>query len=426
VRQALHELACRIQRAGGRCYVLTISRSGALELSARTRAGTRVTATGRIDPDIIPKAPPSPEAKLPSRSRLTDLPAVIRHLDFYQQYPLPFHFPATPLRTVNDFHFGPWHINVDTRRRLMMWDDDPLHGAGEIAAGIPKSRDYHINRHGEEWLVLCSGREPGHKATAVCIGMKDPVRREVRLDSSHPFPLWMKAQNGAAILGYSDKAEACSLTDGSRVHFLALPKDTARESVVFDGQHLGLATAPPDGSPNPPAPREVPTYPSTLGAPVSAGFVASGTLVIRAQGGRWELTMPEFTFTPSQKSQLSAVRPFRPVSPDSEDEADDTPAFYEAVWHDDCRMIFDTRGLLHLVFADRSGRAEVTLLCLLGKPVAAWVAHLPQPLIGNADWMLKPPAGAPGVSVSLVPWLQRFASLARAAPSRPEWREAGE
>ncbi len=417
VRRALHELACRTAAVGGRLYVLLISRSGALELSAHTPAGSRSMNAGRIDPDEILKEPRSPQKSAqPARDRLTDLPAIIRHLDFYRQFPLPFRFPATPLSPSNDFHFAHWRINVDTRRRLMMWDDNPLHGAGEIASELPPAQSYHINRLGGEWIVLCSGSQPGDKPKAVCLGMKTPTRREVRLDAGHSFPLWMKCLNGAALLGYSDEVEACSLTDGVRLHHLALSARTKPESVVFDGRQLGLATDPPEKPPARPPARDIPVYPSILAAPVSAGFVASGTLVIRAQGGRWELAMPDFVFTASQKSQLAAVRAFRPVSPEQEG-SDSHAVFYEAEWQPDCRLIFDPRGLLHLVFADRQGRVELTLLCLLAAPVAGWVAHWPRQTVGNADWILNSSAADLRPAQLMVPLLQRFAALARNATS---------
>jgi hypothetical protein len=418
VREALHELARKVSALGGRFYVITISRSGAVELSLRSPSGTRVLTRGRIDPDEVLGEPGSPpQAPLP-KDRLTDLPAIIREVNFYQQYPLPFRFPAVPLVVQGDFLFAHWRVNVDTRLRLMMWNDDPRQGAGEITTGLPGAKHYHIGSHEQEWVVICSGQSSGEQAMAVCCGMTEATRRWVRLDSSHPFPVWMRCQNGAAILGYTDRAEACSLLHGKRMHSLPLPKDTPPGRVVFDGQQLGLATEAPPTAPGPN--REMPVYPSILGAPVSAGFVASGTLVVRAQGGRWELSMPEFIFSPSQKSQLNAVRPFRRVSDVRElgegeeppPEVDAVPTFYEATWNEDCRMIFDTRGLLHLLFSDRRGRTELTLLCLLGKPVAAWVAGWPQPLAGNPDWALKPPAD-PVPAIQLVPLLQRIASVAR-------------
>ena len=422
VREALHALAVRLSAAGGRCYVLAISRSGAMELSARSPAGSRVVARGRIDPEEILRDPAVGKPAVPVRDRLSDLPGVIRQLDFYQQYPLPFRFPSVPHPGSSELGFAHWRIHVDTQGRLMMWDPNPLLGPGEITAGLPVARNYQIGSHGGEWVVLCSGLGPGDRAAAVCIGMKEPMRREVVLDSSHPFPLWMKCQHGAAILGYSDKAEACSLTDGARQHAIILPKGTKADVVVFDGQTLGLASEAPIVPAALSHASGVPNFPAVLGVPVSAGFVASGTLVIRAQGGRWELAMPDFIFTASQKSQLSAVRPFRRIGPEAGGNADRGPAFYAADWHDGCRLIFDSRGILHLVFSDGQGSVQLTLLALLGKPVAGWVAPWAKPQVGNPDWILKP-AGDLGRADQLVPLLQRFAALARAAPALQEGRE---
>ncbi|MDB6135796.1 MAG: hypothetical protein JWM59_4039 [Verrucomicrobiales bacterium] len=437
VGRGLHGLACRIHEAGGRFYVITLSRTGAVELSLHTPAGNRIAATGRIDPGIIlDSSQPDRPAQRP-KDPLSNLPALIRDLDFYKRYPLPFRFPATPARPDRMFDFAHWSIGVDTQHRLMMWHQDMRTGAGEIAAGLPAARDWHVGAHSREWVVLFTGQGPGYQATALAIGMEEPVRRRLTLDSSHSFPLWMKCQQGAAILGYSDKAEACSLEDGRRLHTLILPQSARAESVVFDGRSLSLATAAGLGNnpetssrkrlvtaPPPPGP-----MPSVLGTPVSVGFVASGTLVVRAQGGRWELSMPEFVFKPSAKSQLTGVRPFRRIvgmERGDEPMEDTMPAFYTAEWHPECRIIFDTRGLLHLLFADAQGQVAISLLCLIGVPVTAWVAHWPEPLAGNAEWFLKSPAApaAGGSAISgVVPLMQRFAALARAAPPVQDWRE---
>jgi hypothetical protein len=393
-----------------------------MELSARSPAGSRVVARGRIDPEEILRDPAVGKPVVPVRDRLTDLPGVIRQLDFYQQYPLPFRFPSVPHPGSSELRFAHWRIKVDTQGRLMMWDSNPLLGPGEITSGLPVARNYQIGSHGGEWVVLCSGEGPGDRAAAVCIGMKEPTRREVALDSSHPFPLWMKCQHGAAILGYPEKAEACSLVDGARQHGITLPKGTKADVVVFDGETLGLASEAPVAAAALSHAAGVPDFPAVLSVPVSAGFVASGTLVIRAQGGRWELVMPDLIFTASQKSQLSAVRPFRRVVSETGGNADRGPAFYVADWHDGCRLIFDSRGMLHLVFSDGQGSVQLTLLALLGKPLAGWVAPWVKPQVGNPDWILKP-AEDLGRMDQLVPLLQRFAALARAAPALTEGGE---
>lgn len=472
VVRALHELACRIGEDGGRFYVVTVDRSGAVEFAAHTAAGVRVAASGWIDPDVILKAPEPADRSRPEPPRakdsLTNLPAVIRDLVFYQQYPLPFRFPAVPsARSGKLLEFAHWRVGVDTERRLMMWDPDMKHGAREIASGLPAARAYHVGAHGEEWIVISCGNGPGCPVRATAVGMKEPLRREVVLKSSHPFPVWMKRQLGAAVLGYTDKAEACSLEDGRRLDTLELPGGAKAELVIFDGRKLALASEVTGGNlgqgPGHPGRAAVearmgiagnamalekdgrdarapvsatPASPAVLSTPVSVGFVASGTLVIRAQGGRFELSMPDFAWKPSLKTQLSAVLPFRRVSGDAtagggagdggEDEPEvSVPAFYTAEWHPDCRLIFDTRGVLHLVFSDRHGRVELSFLCLMGLPVAAWTAHLPQPMSGNADWFVKPPS-APSPPAPLVPLLQRFAALARGAPPVQDWREPPE
>ncbi|MDB6070415.1 MAG: hypothetical protein JWL81_1586 [Verrucomicrobiales bacterium] len=417
LRGPLHALALRIAAAGGRFFQLAISRHGAMELIARTPAGTRSIASGRIDPDaILTKSPDKPDTS--ARDRLTDYAEVIRHLAYYRESPVPFRFPAEDHPGSSACRVGGKRLSVDTHRRLMVWDEDPALGAGEIAAGLPEAERYHIARFVLEWVVLCSGENPGDRLLAVIITNHNKSRRDVPLVSSLGFPLWFRGLNGAAILGYADHAEACSLTNGARLDGLDLPKGTGPDSVVFDGAHLALATEADGPSAAPPPAGKVrrpDRFPELPGAPVSAGFVASGTLVIRAQGGRWELAMPEFILTPSQKSQLAAVRPFRRVDPGNGTVAQAMPTVYVAEWNEDCRLIFDTRGLLHLVFTDMHGTVELTLLAILKKPLAAWAAHWNPPVTGNPDWLLNPPPQDMLPISRLVPLLQRFAALARAS-----------
>lgn len=418
LRETLHALALRIAASGGRFFLMAISRHGAIELIARTPAGTRPIASGRIDPDVVLTKPAARSGPSP-RDRLTDLSEVVRHLGYYRLYPPPLRFPAVDHAGCTPFQSGRMRLSVDTHRRLMVWSDDPALGAGEIAAGLPDARTYHIDRHDREWVVLCSGESAGDRPQAVCVGVDEPLRRDVPLACSHAFPLWFRCRNGAAILCYPDLVEACSLTDGARLHGLEIPRGTGPDQIAFDGARLSLATAPGE-TPRPavPSTRVVPNarFPGVPGAPVSAGFVASGTLVIRAQGGRWELVMPEFILTPSQKSQLAAVRPFRRVDPGTGAAAQAMPAVYVAEWHEDCRLIFDARGLLHVVFSDVHGSVEVTLLAVLKVPIAAWASHWNPATAGNPDWLLKPPDTAAMIPmVRLVPVLQRFAALARAA-----------
>ena len=253
VSRALHDLALRIAECGGRFYTLAITRTGALELSVRTAAGSRILTHGRIDPETLfasPSGPEKPAAK--PRAKLFNLPAQVEHLGFYQR------------------------------------DDYPL---------------------------------------------------RVRLN-------W-------------------------------------REGEI-------------------------------MRVPLSAGFDSAGNLIIRAKGGSWEFPVPHILFKKTGKSMLSAVRAFSVVDGEF-GEGEDQPvhAFYTAEWNLDCRLIFDTRGILHIVYHDRHGFVEIAVLCLLDKATAAWVRHWPEGKqhLGAKDWFHPKCEGQP--VVNLTPLMQRFAAMAR-------------
>lgn len=252
VGRALHDLAQRIAECGGRFYVLTVTRTGALTLSLRSTAGTRVLAEGRMDPDTLFPATPGGEKPAPSpRRSLFNLPAAAEHLGFYQQ-------DIFPLRVRPD------------------WRE------GEI-----------------------------------------------------------------------------------------------------------------------------------MTAPISAGFDSAGNLIIRAKGGSWEFPCPHILWKKTTKSMLAAVRPFTALSEPGDDDAPPAPAFYTAEWNLDCRLLFDTRGLLHIDYLDMHGYVEIAILCLPDKATAAWVRHWPEGKqhLGAKEWFQPETEGQP--VVNLTPLMQRFAAMAR-------------
>ena len=148
--------------------------------------------------------------------------------------------------------------------------------------------------------------------------------------------------------------------------------------------------------------------------PLSAGFDSAGNLIIRAKGGSWEFPVPHILFKKTGKSMLSAVRSFSVVGGEF-GEGEDQPvhAFYTAEWNLDCRLIFDTRGILHIVYHDMHGLVEIAVLCLLDKATAAWVRHWPEGKqhAGAREWFEPEGEGQP--VVNLTPLMQRFAAMAR-------------
>ena len=419
VRAALHALAERIAAADGRLCELAVSRSGHLTLSRRSAAGTRLLAETRIDPaSLFPPASGESPRPVPAPTP----PAAIR-IASADQWPLPFRFPAAPASHCRPLILPEARIGVSSDHRLMRWDDR-LPGAVEIAADLPRCRAWQVFRHAASWVAVGWGWLPGHPVRAVIVDVRTGARRAITLDSSLPFPGDVRIAHGAAVLGFTGRAEACSLEDGRRLDALPLAPGMTFADVGFDGRHLRTDGDLPPDEPIPPWPRH--RQPSVMQTPLAAGFDASGRLVIRASSGRWELSLPLLAWKPTAKERLASVRPFRvaatPSASDAAAEDDDTearaPLRHVAEWHADCRLIFDARGILTLHAHDRTGLVSVDILCLLDEPTAAWLGRKPADdrCVGAAAWLADPTAAVrPGVF--LVPLLQRFAALAREAPA---------
>lgn len=414
ILQALHELTHKIAQAGGRFYKLTVSRTGALELGMRSTNGTRILAVGRIDPDTIVKSsPPTTPDKPVKRAAdlLINLPELIKHLAFYQQRPLPFRFPVVSQSRNVLMQRMVERYEVSADGRLVHWDNEHL-GAIEIASDIPKARDYYINLHAGEIIVVASAHKPGAMVQMVCIDQTQGLRRDHVVPARHAFPLAAKVLHGAVILTYSDLVEAFSIEDGSKLHSIKNHRTVSIHDVNFDGQKLSVATT--TDTPSPPAlPKlKVSELPALMSAPLSVGFDSAGNLVIHAREGRWQLALPPLIWQPTKQVLLSAVQSFLPLNPQEPNASPDTPRYYQAKWNEDCRLIFDSRGVLHIVFHDQLGDSEIALLCLLEKPTAVWVRDWPTHYFGNPDWIsLRNPNTTP--ATWLAPLMTRFSSVAR-------------
>ena len=418
VLRALHDLALEIAAAGGHLYLLTVSRSGALELAVRSSSGTRSIATGRIDPDTLfasTAAETTPKQK--GTQTLFNLPELIRNLAYYQQYPLPFRFPAQPYG--KPLELGLSRLQMTADGRLMRWDGEQI-GAIEICAGIPSARDYTITLEAGEIVVVGSATTTGGKVTAVVIDQDIGSRRDLVLASSHSFPGRAKVMNGAVILGYSGKVEACSLEDGSQLHSLEVPTKLHFSAVNFDGRKLEIrpiaeaAQAIPKSVSRPRI-----ELPEVMGLPISCGYDRKGSFVVHTQNGRWQLDASRLAFCRTQTVILNGVQSFIPIAGDR-NQSPTAPKFYQAEWNADCRLIYDTRGLLHFIFKDKSGAVELSLLILPEQPSAAWIrdwlhGYSGEPkwcntrLLDKTDWQLRSQlfkrfaAAAAGLAPTMLP-----------------------
>jgi hypothetical protein len=150
--------------------------------------------------------------------------------------------------------------------------------------------------------------------------------------------------------------------------------------------------------------------PGMMGAPVSAGFDSAGGLVVRAGGARWQLVMPDLLWKVTGKSLLAAARPFRPVRQRGEMEGSE-PEIYVAEWVPECRLVFDVRGVLHVVMRDTEGEVEMAVLGVLESPGAAWVRDAAVAGCGNGEWLAG--SGVAGSAETVGRLLRRFAEMAQ-------------
>ncbi len=413
VMRALHGMALEIAAAGGHFYLLTLSRSGAMELALRNPSGTRVIAMGRIDPDTL-FAPDAPVEKAPRQTGTQALyngPELIRSLAYYQQYPLPFRFPAQQLAYDLGLDLPGSRLGITMDGRLMRWDG-AQRGAVELYAGIHEARNLTIMRHGNEIVVVGSAIMVGGKVRAVVVDEATGAGRDLILASSHSFPSSVKLLSGAVVLEYAHKAEACSLDDGRFLDTVGFTENHRFNAVTFDGRKLGLRSTnePALGQPRVTrAPR--PVLPAMMAVPILCGFSARG-MVIRTNSSSYVLTIPDLKFCEASGVVLEHIRPFVQINSDRT-PSPTAPKFYQAQWNADCRLIYDTRGVLHFVFRDKPASVELSLLALLEEPSAVWVRDWPQHYAGSVEWI-----NYPGLSqdandtVQAVPLFMRFTAAA--------------
>jgi hypothetical protein len=307
---------------------------------------------------------------------------------------------------------GSTHVQVSTDHRLMRWDGTARE-AVEITAGMPDAQNHTISAHAGELIVINSAGKAGGKVSAVCVNIQDGRRRDFTLESSHAFPRQSKVLNGAVLLGYSDKVEACSMEDGRRIHSLEISKQTKFDAIAFDGQRLSIRRTFEDTA-QPLSETIVHSdLPTILPRPTYCGFDDAGALVLGTEGEKWALSLPDLRLVPTKKPQLFNIQIFREVPSEREAPLPGTPRLSLAEWHADCRLIYDSRGILHMIFKDRHGIMELAVLCLQHETTSAWVRSLTEQRMGAAQWFTAKSTTAPS-AVNFVPFMMRFAAVARA------------
>lgn len=360
--EVVEQLGQWFGRAKGtlRLFTIGVDREGHLEFAQRTFTGVRPLAKCRLDLDALLPSPaqsPAVSAPLPPSQRLYSLDQRIAKLAFYQQWPLPIPFKAVP--AYGQLRNSAWRnciVAVDMENRLMAWTN-PNDPAMELGAGLPNARRYWVDPNpGAFFSVICSAHVPGESVKLCRIHHRAEAPEVIGLKARHCFPGRATFENGAAILHYSQGAEAFSLTTGLRIAEVQFPSSAPEQNVTFDGQILQLGSKPQESRPFPDRDEKTLVKLENLHtpAPTQIGLV-DGKLALSwkdeikvwsAMGKRFE------TF--KRATPPGAAIPFREIQTDSESKK--IPAFWHA--HSSAGdFYYDSRGILHIVIED----AEVTL-----------------------------------------------------------------
>ncbi len=344
-RGLLGEIAGWIHGKAGRFRVLSLERTGELELQAWSPGGNRTLFRGQIDLDEILKPPQeaAPAAKPtppPLRKKADPLNAM---LPIYAEARLPFLFPLVPqasafLETSSQGRDG--GIGVSTNRRLMHW---PALGWGgqELLAELP-GRQHWMGRddHGAPILIASGEGVGGHVRV---FRWEDEVLKEIEVQASrHPFPRHAAVSGGAVLLAYSDSVEALSLASGRRVAELTVKALPVVPVLLFDGEAITVL----DSGKKPTFGMEAWTLSDSSWPRLFTpdGFsLEGGILRVRASGKC-------LAFDP-MKLIWSEAKP-SPASFASFDETSLSPApgvtLQRATWGGSRVIWLDSRGLLHL------------------------------------------------------------------------------
>ena len=407
VREALYAMSGRVSAAGGRLFVIGLTRSGKVELTRRSVSGAVVVATGRIDPEVILGVKRRHEAARVV-VELTDLTAVAASLAFYRERPLPMRFPCRVREGSDVVRIGEGAVvAVGENGRLMRWDAG-MGGALEVAARrLVKAQRYVVLREGDGYVVVCHGTGAGAVALRVDgLGGERVVRMALRDED----PVSLRVSNGAVVSRSAGMVEAVSLADGRTLCERPVADDGLGGEYGYDGSGLvwlGEVEGDVMGDV-----RDLVRggLPGMMGAPISAGFDSAGGLVVRAGGARWQLVMPDLLWKETGKRLLAAARPFRPVRQRGDMEGSE-PEFYVAEWVPECRLVFDVRGVLHVVMRDAEGAVEMAVFGVLESPGAAWVRDAVVAGCGNGEWLAG--NGVAGSAETVGRMLRRFAEMAQ-------------
>jgi hypothetical protein len=388
-------------------FVIGLTRSGKVELTRRSVSGAVVVATGRIDPEVIFGVKRRHEAARVV-VELTDLTAVAASLAFYRERPLPLRFPCRVRVGSDVVRIGEGAVvAVGENGRLMRWDAG-VGGAVEVAARrLAAAERYVVLREGGGYVVVCLGTGAGAMALRVDgLGGERVVRMALRMEGF----VSLRVSNGALVSRSAGMVEAVSLVDGRTLCERPVAVDGLGGEYGYDGSGLvWLGEVEEDVRGDV---REVVRggLPGMMGAPISAGFDSAGGLVVRAGGARWQLVMPDVLWKETGKRLLAAARPFRPVRQRGEMEGSE-PEFYVAEWVPECRLVFDVRGVLHVVMRDAEGAVEMAVLGVLESPGAAWVRDAVVAGCGNGEWLAG--SGVAGSAETVGRLLRRFAEMAQ-------------
>ncbi|QNE39143.1 hypothetical protein F1C16_06030 [Hymenobacter sp. NBH84] len=330
-------------------YLLTVDRSGELQLFEYQQGRRTLLSTTRHDLDVLHQAP-----RRPARRPGHPAAAAFLHRDS-----APLFFPAAGVRlSIKNTFYVPelGVVSISDTRRVLYWADKDI-GAEELLPVIEPG-DYYFGTDSEGICVLVSNR------TQLLIYGFSLSGEPVRVDLSSE-------------LEAADAQPSVVFKDGS--YYVRQPSGT----LVFDCMQWKIWE------------RTTTTFPTNTNTAFRADFghlkrhVNNGYSVLQrvrrmAVNAERELVLDGHTLRlvdSGTSSTLQLVQtPFDKALPNIQVEEEvagltpnDQVRFRRVAWPNGSTALVDSRGLLHLRSTD-AALPEVTIVLVLGQATAAWAS----------------------------------------------------
>jgi hypothetical protein len=371
-------------------YLLTVERTGELQLFEFQPGGHRARlGTSRHDLDALLFAPPPPRPRLPGRPGEGPL--------FWQQEPVPLFLPTTGVRpsakTIFAYRSVARVLGISETQRVLYWPGKTT-GAVELLPRIEAGR-YYFGADADTRHCYVLVRATG----LLRVYLLDAQERTAEsVDLNHH----LAAADEPVQVAFVHSCFHVRHAGGTLVFDCLQREVAAREAGAFPSW-VGTAFYPDLGL----IKRHINNGYSALQRVRSLGVNHNDRLVLDGRElhlAAWTAQLHLKTVDPAQQPAKPAPLKAEPLPDRTRTEANphnELLSYHHFEWADGSTAVVDSRGLLHLRSAD-AGLPEITLLLVIGRPLAAWAAD---GTVCGPDYFTGP---APAQRIPAADFYQRY------------------